>query len=197
MRMSSMTNSNPDNGMDHSKHKMSRPIAEKFAHATVLFADTAGFTQWSSSRQPEQVFQLLEKLFGALDKIALRRNVFKVETIGDCYMAVTGVPKFQPDHATIMAKFARDSLLRIRTVLAMLVDTLGPDTIELSMRIGLHSGEVTAGVLRGEKSRFQLFGDTVNTAARMESLGVKNRIHCSQATADELILRGHGNWLVP
>ena len=153
--------------------------------------------------------------------------MFKVETVGDCYgecnslmmpscqriqmidlnsppftylgtsVAVTGLPEARKDHAVLMARFARDCLVKMTQVVQRLELLLGPDTAELAMRFGLHSGPVTAGVLRGEKSRFQLFGDTVNTAARMESLGVKNRIHCSQATADELILRGHGNWLVP
>jgi cell division protein FtsL len=79
--------------------KTGRPIADKFDNTTVLFADLAGFTKWSSTRLPEEVFELLETLFGAFDKITQRRGVFKVETIGDCYMAVTGLPEPQPDHA--------------------------------------------------------------------------------------------------
>jgi class 3 adenylate cyclase len=77
-----------------------------------------------------------------------------------------------------------------------LVDTLGGDTADLEMRVGLHSGATTAGVLRGAKGRFQLFGDTVNTAARMESNGERGRIHVSQATADALIAKGKSHWLV-
>lgn len=78
-----------------------------------------------------------------------------------------------------------------------LEESLGPDTGDLTMRFGLHSGPVTAGILRGERARFQLFGDTMNTASRMESTGVANRIQISQATADFLISSGKGNWISP
>lgn len=99
-------------------------------------------------------------------------GVFKVETIGDCYVAVTGLPDPQPDHAVRMTKFARECLRKVTDLTHKLETSLGPDTGDLCMRFGLHSGPVTAGVLRGEKSRFQLFGDTVNTASRMVSLRI-------------------------
>ena len=81
-------------------------------------------------------------------------------------MAVAGLPKPQPHHAIIMTKFADECRHLMRTELHSLVDTLGPKTLELQLRIGLHSGPVTAGVLRGDKARFQLFGDSMNTASR-------------------------------
>jgi Adenylate and Guanylate cyclase catalytic domain len=95
-----------------------------------------------------------------------------------------------------MSKFAMDCRNKMHEVMHNLEATLGPDTLLLSLRVGLHSGPTTAGVLRGAKSRFQLFGDTVNTSARMESNGVPNKIHASQATADLLVAAGKGLWLI-
>ena len=175
----------------------SKPIADLFTDTTVLFADIAGFTAWSSVREPTQVFTLLETVYGAFDNIAARRGVFKVETIGDSYVAVTGLPDPRKDHAVVMAKFARDCREQFNELCSALESTLGPETGDLSLRIGLHSGPVTAGVLRGQKSRFQLFGDTVNTAARMESTGKVNKIQVSQATADLLKAARKSHWLHP
>jgi hypothetical protein len=119
-----------------------------------------------------------------------------LKTIGDSYVAVAGLPEPRSDHAVVMVKFARDCRQRCNDVCRQLEITLGPETGDLSMRFGLHSGPVTAGVLRGEKSRFQLFGDTVNTAARMESYGIVGKIQISQATADLLIEARKDHWLV-
>jgi class 3 adenylate cyclase len=96
-----------------------------------------------------------------------------------------------------MARFARDSLEKMGELVLQLEVTLGPDTTDLAMRVGLHSGPVTAGVLRGERARFQLFGDTVNTAARMESTGIKKKIQISQETAELIIASGKSQWFKP
>jgi class 3 adenylate cyclase len=103
-------------------------------------------------------FMLLETIYHAFDQIANRRRVFKVETVGDCYVAVSGLPEPRKDHAIVMARFASDCMNAMPGLLAKLSTELGPDTSELQVRIGLNSGPVTAGVLRGEKARFQLFG---------------------------------------
>jgi class 3 adenylate cyclase len=128
-----------------------KPIADFFPCVTVLFADISGFTAWSSAREPSQVFVLLESIFHEFDIIAKRRGVYKVETVGDCYMAVCGLPIPHKDHVVIMCRFARDCLHKVQTVLQDLEIELGPDTADLGMRFGIHSGAVTAGVLRGER----------------------------------------------
>lgn len=184
-----------------------------------MFADLAGFTKWSSSRSPCEVFELLENLYESFDRIASKRGVFKVETIGDCYLAVCGLPDPNPNHAVVMvsilglvskrdylylqmplflnpqAKFARDCSVKMNEIVREVSERLGSETRLLRLRVGLHSGAVTAGVLRGQKSRFQLFGDTVNVASRMESTGQAGRIQVSQETADELVAKGKKSWL--
>ena len=93
------------------------------------------------------------------------------------------------------ARFARDCLYKMHIMVKQLEVTLGPDTAELGLRFGLHSGPVTAGVLRGERARFQLFGDTMNTTARVETTGAKNKIHISHETAELIISSGKGHWV--
>ncbi|KAL7557527.1 hypothetical protein ACA910_019309 [Epithemia clementina (nom. ined.)] len=172
-----------------------KPIADLFLETTIMFADITDFTAWSSMREPSQVFTLLENVFSALDRLAHKRRVFKVETVGDCYMAVAGLPEPRKDHAIAMARFASDTLWTTQEVVKRLEVTLGPDTGDLGVRIGLHSGSMTAGVLRGDRARFQLFEDTINTAARIESTGSRNRVHLSKETADLLLASGKKHWL--
>eukprot|EP00980_Cylindrotheca_fusiformis_P018038 scaffold5770_cov101-Cylindrotheca_fusiformis.AAC.1 len=171
------------------------PIANLFAKTTVMFGDISGFTAWSSSREPVDVFTLLETLYRAFDKIARDMDVFKVETIRDSYVAVSGLPNPQDDHHLRMVRFARRVLDKMIVRTKEMETTLGPDTSNLGFRIGIHSGPVTGGVLRGEKSRYQLFGDTVNMASRMESTGHRNQIQVSQATASLIAASGKGHWL--
>eukprot|EP00980_Cylindrotheca_fusiformis_P020171 scaffold7242_cov137-Cylindrotheca_fusiformis.AAC.7 len=175
----------------------SAPLADLFPSITVVFADISGFTAWSSAREPQQVFVLLETLYGAFDKIVYRHSVFKVETVGDCYVAAVGLPEPVEKHAVVACKFARDCLKKMKEITLKLEVTLGPDTGDLDLRTGIHSGQVTAGVLRGERSRFQLFGDTMNTAARMEQSGERNRIQLSEDSAGMLSEAGLAQWIMP
>jgi len=141
------------------------PIAEVFENTTVMIADIEGFTAWCSEREPTQVFRLLETVYRAFDLEGSKAGVFKVETVGDSYVAVTGLPDAREDHAIMIAKYSIKCLLKFNVLAKRLEPHLGPGTASLGMRFGLHSGPVTAGVLRGEKSRFQLFGDTINVVS--------------------------------
>jgi class 3 adenylate cyclase len=183
-----------NNGMPESKFT-TKPIAELFPGTTIMFADIVGFTAWSSTREPTQVFVLLETIYHAFDELATQRRVFKVETVGDCYVAVAGLPDPRKDHAVVMGRFAHSCMCKFCSLVKQMEITLGPDTGELGLRVGLHSGPVTAGVLRGEKARFQLFGDSMNTTARIETNGKTNKIHVYEATADLVITAGKGHWL--
>eukprot|EP00980_Cylindrotheca_fusiformis_P025796 scaffold14624_cov100-Cylindrotheca_fusiformis.AAC.4 len=117
------------------------PLADLFPSTSVVFADIAGFTAWSSAREPQQVFILLENIYGAFDKIAYRHGVFKVETVGDCYVGVAGLPEPTEHHPVIACKFARDCLKKMTETTRRLEVSLGPDTSELGLRIGVHRYE--------------------------------------------------------
>eukprot|EP00980_Cylindrotheca_fusiformis_P020351 scaffold7354_cov93-Cylindrotheca_fusiformis.AAC.4 len=182
---------------DGSNDLDSAPLADLFPSVSVVYADIVGFTAWSSAREPQQVFLLLESIYHSFDKIAYRHDIFKVETVGDCYVAAAGLPEPVGNHAVLACKFALDCLKKMRESTIKLEVSLGPDTADLALRIGIHSGQVTAGVLRGERSRFQLFGDTMNTASRMEHSGERNRVQVSQATADLLAQAGLSHWTTP
>ena len=112
----------------------SKPMADLFLETTVLFADIVGFTAWSSAREPFQVFTLLEHVYASFDQVAKRRGVFKIETVGDCYVAATGIPNPRSDHAVVMCRFATDILNCMHSMRKKLEVALGPDTSDLSLR---------------------------------------------------------------
>ncbi|CAB9514142.1 Receptor-type guanylate cyclase gcy [Seminavis robusta] len=172
-------------------------LADLYLETSVMFADIQGFTAWSSTREPCQVFEILEGSFTEMDRLARKIGIFKVETVGDCYVAVAGLPEPRHDHVVAITRFATASIRSFGKVMQRMEVKLGPDCSDLQLRIGIHSGPVTAGVLRGDRARFQLFGDTVNTCARIESSGTGGKIHVSDATATLLTNKGMGNWLVP
>ncbi|MBC5763348.1 adenylate/guanylate cyclase domain-containing protein [Ramlibacter albus] len=151
-------------------------IAEHAEPVTVLFADIVGFTPLSARKTPAQLVDLLDRVFTDFDSLAAQHGLEKIKTIGDAYMAVAGLPESQPDHALRAARMALAMIERV----ARAADETGE---ALQVRIGLHSGPVVAGVIGRSKFSYDLWGDTVNTASRMESSGVAGAVHCSQATA--------------
>jgi len=155
--------------------------AEIIDEVTIFFSDIVGFTDISSTLTPVKISQMLDRLYNAFDALSDEYNVFKVETIGDAYMAVTNlVDDQQMDHAVRVAHF---SIKALEAANQTLIDSDDPNRGYINIRVGFHSGPVVANVVGSRNPRYCLFGDTVNTASRMESNSQKNRIHCSEAAA--------------
>lgn len=150
-------------------------IADHFADVTVLFADIVGFTSFSSQTTPEKTVFLLNHIFSAFDDLAERYSIEKIKTIGDAYMGATGLPRKQEDHAEVMADFAL-------AMLECLQEINQVHTQSFALRIGINSGPVVAGVIGKRKFIYDLWGDTVNTASRMESHGQPGSIQVTEAT---------------
>ena len=150
-------------------------IAEAADDVSVLFADIVGFTPFSETLPPTELVTLLDGLFTVFDDICGRHGVEKIKTIGDAYMAVAGVPRPDPDHAASIAELA----LEMQAATAVFAERWpGP----LELRIGISSGPVVAGVIGHRKFAYDLWGDTVNTASRMESHGAPGSIQVSAST---------------
>jgi adenylate cyclase len=154
-------------------------IADRFPDVTVLFADIVDFTRRSQRIAPEQVVQALNDLFSSFDRLAQRHGLEKIKTVGDAYMVVGGLPDPRPDHAQAVAEMA----LAIRDEVASRVDPTGQP---LAVRIGMDTGPVVAGVIGTSKFSYDLWGDTVNTASRMESHGVPGCIQVTARTYERL-----------
>ena len=164
-------------------------IVDRFDSVTVLFADIVGFTALSSRTTPEKLVTMLNEVFSAFDKLAEKHGLEKIKTIGDAYMIVAGIPTPMADHSIAMAHMAID-------MIAAITEYATRTRSDLSIRIGINSGSVVAGVIGQKKFIYDLWGDTVNVAARMESTGVAGRIHLSEATSvllrDEFELEPRG-----
>lgn len=154
-------------------------IADHFEDVTVLFADIEGFTRFSADVPPEKLVFLLNEIFTGFDNVAESRGLEKIKTIGDAYMAVAGVPELADDHAVRAAHMALDMM----ESLAAFNECNGYD---LQMRVGINSGGVVAGVIGKRKFIYDLWGDTVNVASRMESHGIAGRIQVTDATRQRL-----------
>jgi class 3 adenylate cyclase len=150
-------------------------IVDRFEAVSVLFADIVGFTTLSARTSPEALVTMLNELFSAFDQLAEQHGLEKIKTIGDAYMVVAGIPQAVADHATAITHMAIDMIAS--------VEAYGKRTNSpLTIRVGIHTGSVVAGVIGTKKFIYDLWGDTVNTASRMESHGLPGRIHVSEAT---------------
>ena len=163
-----------------------QPIADQFASASILFADVVDFTPWSERLPPAAVVGYLDHLFSHFDELAERYGLEKIKTIGDCYMVAAGVPTARADHARALALMALDMLDAMRS----------DNGVGLELRVGINSGPVVAGVIGRKRFLYDLWGDAVNTASRMESHGTPGRIQITRATyellADEFDCESRG-----
>lgn len=164
-------------------------VAQRIERATVLFADLVGFTAFSGRHEASYVVEQLNHIVQVFDAIAEKFRVEKIKTIGDCYMLAGGVPDVQDDHAGRVARAA----LEMRVELARINAVTGEN---FQIRIGIHSGPLVAGVIGSKKYVYDLWGDTVNIASRMESTGIAGEIQVSDSTcrllADEFVLENRG-----
>ena len=156
-----------------------RTIADHFSSASILFADVVDFTPLSERLPPAEVVGVLDRLFSHFDVLAERRGLEKIKTIGDCYMVAAGVPSPRADHARALALMALEMQAAMRSVEE--VGHLG-----LELRVGINSGPVVAGVIGRKRFLYDLWGDAVNTASRMESHGTSGRIQITAATKELL-----------
>lgn len=154
-------------------------IAENFSEVSVLFADIVGFTELSARNSPIQLVHLLNDIFSRFDRLAEKHHLEKIKTIGDAYMVVAGLPIPREDHTEAIAEMALDmhsEMIRFRQ----------ENNYNISIRIGINSGPVVAGIIGTKKFIYDLWGDTVNTASRMESHGIPDHIQVTEATFNGL-----------
>jgi guanylate cyclase len=149
-------------------------IADNYQATSILFADVVDFTPLSSGMSPEDLVALLDEVFTAFDSLVEERGLEKIKTIGDAYMVAAGVPKERPDHAQILCDLG--------LAILALVTSREFNKQQIRMRIGINSGPVVAGIIGTKKFSYDLWGDAVNTASRMESTGTPGKIHITQTT---------------
>ncbi|MBD3561904.1 adenylate/guanylate cyclase domain-containing protein, partial [Planktothrix sp. FACHB-1355] len=154
-------------------------IADSFPEVTVLFADIVGFTDLSTRLSPTELVEMLNVIFSEFDRLAEKHGLEKIKTIGDAYMVVGGLPRPRTDHAEAIAEMALD-------MQAEIAQFNSSTDRSFSIRIGINSGPVIAGVIGIKKFIYDLWGDTVNTASRMESHGIPGCIQVTAATYEIL-----------
>ncbi|MFN0218586.1 MAG: adenylate/guanylate cyclase domain-containing protein [Hyphomicrobium sp.] len=169
----------PESVVERLKARPDETIADAFPHASVLFADISGFVGLARSLGPEKTVALLNQLVSAFDVLAQRHGVEKIKTIGDAYMVASGVPEPRPDHVAALGAMALDMLSTTKK-------TSAETGLALSLRIGMASGPMMAGVIGSKKFSYDVWGDPVNLASRLEGLSAPGRILVCPTSRDEL-----------
>ena len=166
-------------GAEVTEEGITEVIAERFAEVTVLFADIVEFTKFSERVSVEVLLEVLNDIFSRFDRIAEQHGLEKIKTVGDSYMVAAGLPVAVPDHADRAARMALDMIAEMERF-----NEQSPH--KLNVRIGLDTGSAVAGIIGKRKFLYDLWGDVVNTASRMESHGVAGRIHITDAVRLQL-----------
>lgn len=177
-----LRNTLPDLIVDRLKASQD-PIADDHLEATVLFADIADFTPWSADRSAREVLEFLNEVFSRFDRLVASHGLEKIKTIGDCYMVIAGAPQPRQDHVEAAARLA----MAMQAEAERLSRERG---VPVRFRIGLHAGPLVAGVIGENRFLYDVWGDTVNTASRLESHGVPGTIQVSAEVARKL----HGSF---
>jgi class 3 adenylate cyclase len=165
----------------HRLKQQSGTIADGYGEVTILFADIVGFTNLSARLPPERIVGMLDELFCKFDDLAVKLGLEKIKTIGDCYMVAGGLPEPRADHAEAIAEMALE-------ILRVMSEYSAQRSEPITVRIGINTGPVVAGVIGKRKFIYDLWGDAVNTASRMESHGVPGTVHV--AAASQRLLAG-------
>ena len=158
-------------------------IATHYGEASIMFADIADFTLLSASLPPGEVVEMLNAVFTTFDQLTEKHGLEKIKTIGDSYMVAAGIPEARPDHAEVLAELALDMIAAVRA------QTF--DGHRLVLRVGINSGPVVAGVIGTRKFSYDLWGDTVNTASRIEQYGLSGEIQVGVTTRERIEHRFH------
>jgi adenylate cyclase len=179
----------PDSVVERLKAAPGETIADGFSDASVLFADISGFVRMARELGPEKTVALLNRLVSAFDELAQRHGVEKIKTIGDAYMVASGVPIPRPDHVQSLAAMALDLVAVVRSVSIA-------ENLDINVRVGMAAGPMMAGVIGKNKFSYDVWGDPVNLASRLEQSGAPGRITicpgCYAALKDAFVLESRG-----
>lgn len=159
--------------------KNEKNIADRFEEVSIIFVDIVGFTTYSRGTEPEEIVSALNDIFTRFDMLSIKHGLEKIKTIGDCYMAVAGLPEPNKKHAEATARFALEAK-------DLMHNYVTPDGHKLLFRIGIDTGPVVAGVIGQSKFSYDLWGDAVNMASRMESTGLPNEIQVTENFINEI-----------